>query len=330
MALMLAAMLALAGCSSLPSGDGGPTGPHPDLAEIPDAVPQTLPRSSRGNPASYSVFGKTYYVRDSASGYIATGIASWYGRKFQGRPTSSGEPYDMYAMTAAHKTLPIPTFVRVTNLRNNRQVVVKINDRGPFHDGRIIDLSYAAAWKLGIVNHGSAPVRVEAIVPGSLRTASTSPGAAPASLRAASAAETIPAAYTTSEATDAAGETGEIRGLVNSPANGTGAVGDATTSVLRQAGNTRDPATSASEAPDETRYLQAGAFTDQENARTLADYLRGAGLAQVFVMPPPDGGTYYRVRLGPFEDPVALDAARQRLRALNVPFTSVPAGTASP
>lgn len=178
--LAVAAMVTLAGCSNLPSGGGGPVGPHPDIAQIPNAVPHRLPRSPYGNPPSYSVFGKTYYVLNSAEGYVGTGIASWYGRKFQGQRTSSGEPYDMFAMTAAHKTLPLPTFVRVTNLRNGRQVVVKVNDRGPFHPGRIIDLSYAAAWKLGMLKQGSAPVRVEAIDAVPLRIAQSSTAAAPA------------------------------------------------------------------------------------------------------------------------------------------------------
>ena len=100
------------------------------------------PKSRYGNPESYVVFGKRYYVKDSSKGYVETGIASWYGTKFHGRRTSSGETYDMYAMTAAHKTLPLPTYVEVTNLNNGRSIIVKVNDRGRFHEIRIIDLSY--------------------------------------------------------------------------------------------------------------------------------------------------------------------------------------------
>lgn len=121
------------------------------------------PRSDRGNPSSYEVFGKRYFVLQSGDAYRDTGIASWYGRDFQGSTTSSGERYDMYAFTAAHKTLPIPTWVEVTNRRNGRTVIVKVNDRGPFVDGRIIDLSYAAALQLGMIGDGTAPVFVRAL-----------------------------------------------------------------------------------------------------------------------------------------------------------------------
>ena len=124
------------------------------------------PRSARGNPHSYVVFGKRYYVMDSARGYAERGIASWYGPKFHGEMTSSGERYDMYAMTAAHKTLPLPAYVRVTHLGNGKSVVVRVNDRGPFVDGRIIDLSYAAATRLDMVGPGTAPVEVMVVGPG--------------------------------------------------------------------------------------------------------------------------------------------------------------------
>lgn len=121
--------------------------------------------SQRGNPPFYDVFGKRYYVKESSQGYFGEGIASWYGPKFHGKSTSSGETYDMYAMTAAHKELPIPCYVKVTNVENGRSIVVKVNDRGPFHSGRIIDLSYTAARKLGIVAHGTAKVTVAALPP---------------------------------------------------------------------------------------------------------------------------------------------------------------------
>jgi rare lipoprotein A len=121
------------------------------------------PRSRYGNRSPYTVLGKTYRVLEDTRGYRERGIASWYGNKFHGRPTSSFEPYDMYKFTAAHKTLPLPSFVRVTNLENGRSAVVRVNDRGPFHAGRIIDLSYAAAVKLGIHKRGTAEVEVEAI-----------------------------------------------------------------------------------------------------------------------------------------------------------------------
>jgi rare lipoprotein A len=142
--------------------DGAPARPV-DVSSVPDAVPRDEPRSRYGNPASYEVFGKRYYVMESSRGYHERGIASWYGTKFHGRRTSSGETYDMYTMTAAHKTLPLPTYVEVTNLENGKRTVLKVNDRGPFHDNRIIDLSYAAATKLGIVAKGTGLVEVRAI-----------------------------------------------------------------------------------------------------------------------------------------------------------------------
>jgi rare lipoprotein A len=136
-----------------------------DVNNIPNAVPKYSPRSRSGNPKSYAVFGRRYTVMKSGVGYKKRGIASWYGRKFHGHRTSSGEPYDMHAMTAAHKTLPLPSYVKVTNLKNGRQVIVKINDRGPFHENRIIDLSHTAAVKLGIKATGTGFVEVETISP---------------------------------------------------------------------------------------------------------------------------------------------------------------------
>ena len=128
-------------------------------------IPRAEPKSKYGNPSSYVVFGRRYYVLPSSQGYKEQGIASWYGTKFHGRRTSSGETYDMYAMTAAHKTLPLPTYARVTNKRNGRSIIVRINDRGPFHRNRLIDLSYSAATKLGIITRGTGLVEVIALDP---------------------------------------------------------------------------------------------------------------------------------------------------------------------
>jgi len=136
-----------------------------DVLSIPDAVPRAEPRSARGNPPFYEVFGKRYYVLASAEGHVERGTASWYGPGFHSAATSMGEPYDMYAMTAAHKTLPLPAYAEVTNLRNGRKVVVRINDRGPFVGDRIIDLSYTAAARLDMLLQGTAPVEVRVITP---------------------------------------------------------------------------------------------------------------------------------------------------------------------
>lgn len=145
--------------------DGGPAPGAVDLSGASDAVPKEEPRSKYGNPPSYEVLGKRYYVMRSSEGYKERGIASWYGDKFHGQRTSSGESYDMYAMTAAHKTLPLPTYVLVSNLRNGKSIIVRVNDRGPFHDNRIIDLSYTAAARLDILRGGTGLVEVSAINP---------------------------------------------------------------------------------------------------------------------------------------------------------------------
>jgi rare lipoprotein A len=164
-ALTVSLSLLLGACSGsrvIEQKDGGPDR-HVDLKSIPDAVPRAEAKSRYGNPDSYEVFGKSYRVMDSSSNFVEQGVASWYGNKFHGRRTSSGEPYDMYKMTAAHKHLPLPTYVEVTNLENGRKVVVKVNDRGPFHQNRIIDLSYVAAAKLGIIAKGTGLVEIRAI-----------------------------------------------------------------------------------------------------------------------------------------------------------------------
>jgi len=136
-----------------------------DVSHVVDAVPKVETRSRGGNKSQYEVFGKTYSVMKSSLGYKARGGASWYGKKFHGYLTANGDKYDMYGMSAAHRSLPLPTYVKVTNLANNKQVIVRVNDRGPFHQGRVIDLSYAAASKLDMLNSGTAQVEVEAINP---------------------------------------------------------------------------------------------------------------------------------------------------------------------
>ena len=153
-------------CSVAPERDRAPAGETGDLSSTPDAVPRVEPKSRYGNPHSYVVYGKRYFTLPSARGFVERGVASWYGEKFHGRRTSSGEVYDMYKMTAAHKTLPLPAYVSVRDLSTGREVVVRVNDRGPFLKNRIIDLSYAAATKLGIAGKGTGFVEVRALEPG--------------------------------------------------------------------------------------------------------------------------------------------------------------------
>lgn len=170
--LILLLMVLLTSCSHMKKRDGAPNF-YVDETKVPNATPKAEPLAKYGNMSSYRVFGKRYYTMKSSKHYEQVGTASWYGTQFHEQRTSSGERYDMLGMTAAHKTLPLPTYVEVTNLKNNRTIVVKVNDRGPFATNRIIDLSYVAAKKLGMLGHGTAHVRVKAITPGTYDTPST-------------------------------------------------------------------------------------------------------------------------------------------------------------
>jgi rare lipoprotein A len=156
--------LFLYACVTVPQGNGTQNRSLP-VVDVAKIGPEVERKSRYGNPSCYEVYGKRYHVLPTSRGYSEVGIASWYGREFQNRRTSSGECYDLYKMTAAHKTLPLPTYAKVTNLRNGKQVVVKINDRGPFVKNRLIDLSYAAAKQLGITTKGTERVRVDVIDP---------------------------------------------------------------------------------------------------------------------------------------------------------------------
>jgi len=154
----------LASCTHVRRGDGPPKY-DVDVSHIKNPVPKPEPLAKYGNMSSYKVFGKRYYTMKNANAFEQIGTASWYGTQFHEKRTSSGEPYDMLAMTAAHKTLPLPTYVEVTNLANHRTIIVKVNDRGPFSSNRIIDLSYVAAKKLGMLGRGTAHVKIKALNP---------------------------------------------------------------------------------------------------------------------------------------------------------------------
>jgi rare lipoprotein A len=253
---------------------------------VPDAVPRFEPRSIYGNPPFYDVFGKRYYVMASSVGYVERGVASWYGPGFHKERTSVGEPYDMYGMTAAHKSLPLPAYVRVTNLQNGRSCVVRVNDRGPFVGNRVIDLSYTAAAKLDMLRDGTAMVEVRALQP--LDAASdthltvASVGSTPLATPPAAAPSAAPTvAPLTSEPVAVAPPT-------------------AAPPVIAPA-----PVTSA---PVRTLFVQAGAFAAPANAQRLADQLRGAGYTQVFVRDDLVAGRrLYRVRIGPIPDVPQFD-----------------------
>ncbi|MGI9334397.1 MAG: septal ring lytic transglycosylase RlpA family protein [Gammaproteobacteria bacterium] len=329
LSILLALGILIAGCGGTPTRpgqDGGP-GTSVDVSSVPDAVPRVEPRSRRGNPESYVVFGKRYYVMNDAGGYLERGIASWYGKKFHGRTTSSGEIYDMYAMTAAHKSLPLPTYVQVTNLENQRSVVVKVNDRGPFHSNRIIDLSYTAAAKLDIVRRGTGLVEVRAIDPNvesePLQVAGSA-GAAPG-LIAAARVPTAPAAVEVSP--DEAAIDHEIpvdgAGAAEMAANGLPMpVAVSRRSLVDVAIDTIVPAAEAAQSPAPPHasgpllYLQLGAFAVLANAERLASRVRPLAGDLVNVYEFMNGElTVYRVRVGPLESVASADALSAKLLA---------------
>ncbi len=274
------ALLLLSACSSQVAviKDSGPK-QAVDVAHIPDAVPRHEVRTKAGNKSPYTVLGKTYTVLPDSKGFVEQGIASWYGNKFHGRKTSNGEIYSMYGMTAAHKNLPIPSYVRVTNLDNGRQVVVRVNDRGPFHEGRVIDLTYAAASKLGFVKLGTAPVRVEAVGPGdqSATAQMASVTAAPHQLSAASSSAPTVA-------------------MPKAPA----------------------PKHSAGYQLPANTFLQAGAFSNLSAAENLQARIDALTPLPVSVMPPVND-SLYRVRVGPIDNNLVLMDLRTMLQRHQMP-----------
>jgi len=247
----------------------------PDIDAIPDAVPRAEPLHRFANNP-YSVFGRDYVPLRTLQPYKARGVGSWYGRKFHGQKTSSGEPYDMYGMTAAHPTLPIPSYVRVSNPANGRSVVVRVNDRGPFHAGREIDLSWTAAYKLGYIGQGSTLVEVESVLPGQ-------------SLAAAPPTSGNPGAQSTPPGEVDDDPIAKLAATESEP-------------PLPQVQDTRG------------HFLQLGAFGNRDNADALhARLSRELGeLASKLVVQP--AGKLFRVQLGPWPDAAAAQLAGLRLR----------------
>ncbi|MGH1471738.1 MAG: septal ring lytic transglycosylase RlpA family protein [Cellvibrionaceae bacterium] len=254
--------------------DGAPSESY-SVDHIPDAVPRLEPRTAAGNKSPYTVLGKTYRVMSSSDGFVQKGRASWYGTKFHGRKTSNGEVYDMYGMTAAHKTLPIPTFVRVKNLDNGKEVIVRVNDRGPFHGGRIIDLTYAAAKKLGFQSKGTAPVVVEALDPLMFNSNRSRVG------------------ESERQSGVAIGEQMSIK--------------PAQSSTQHAVTNTEKAAPAPEQAggynlPDNT-YLQAGAFGSENSAKNLVEKIAALTGYPVFITDAVNSAQQlFRVRIGPFKD----------------------------
>ncbi len=266
--------------------DAGPGGAPPDLSKIPEPVPRAEPRSVYGNKSPYEVLGQTYAVLPSARGYVERGIASWYGNKFHGYTTSNFEKYDMYAYSAAHKTLPLPSYARVTNLENGASVIVRVNDRGPFAENRIIDLSYVAALKLGIWQKGTGMVEVRAIDPDRPELPRTQQAAAPLPLREPARS--------------------------HAPATAVAAANPATNV---------DPAAASAPANGHKAalYLQVGAYADRANAERAAATLRNARLGEVRIVESSvNGRAIQRVRLGPIRDVEAMDSLTPQVRALGL------------
>lgn len=264
-----------------------PTERPPPPDSVPDVVPRNEPRSRNGNPPFYDVMGKRYFVLSSGVGYVERGVASWYGPGFHKVRTSTGEPYDMYGMTAAHKTLPLPAYVRVTNLQNGRSIVVRVNDRGPFVGNRIIDLSYTAAAKLDMLRNGTAMVEVRSLEPPSAGEPFNAPIAAPLSASPiTAAAEAVPPASPSPTLPEPS---------PSAPTSPPEAVSDA--------------GGAASTVPvPRALFIQAGAFSDPQNAARLTQKLRGGGYGKVFVRDNQIAGRrMYRVRIGPVPSVAEFD-----------------------
>ena len=248
-----------------------------------------------GNPPSYEVFGKRYKVRASSDGYNERGIASWYGRPFHGRPTSSGEMYDMHDMTAAHTSLPLPTWVEVTNLSNGKKVVVKVNDRGPFVANRVIDLSYAAAEALDIVRTGIARVEIRAL-----------------DARPPETTARAPATTTRRSSERARVSTADARVATPKPVDAPSALPKPPREALAQAAPQPPPLAQA-----ERLFAQAGKFKERADAAELVTELKTQGLVNAFIVTE-DGrrNSVHRVRVGPLNDAAEVERMSDRLRDL--------------
>lgn len=285
----------------------------PNVACIPEPDVVDLPRSAIGNKSPYVVLGKSYQVLDRPKGYAEKGTASYYGAKFHGRLTSNREVYDMYAFTAAHKTLPLPSFARVTNLDNGESVIVRVNDRGPFHDGRVIDLSYAAAVRLGITQRGTGNVEVRALTPGEDNLLADKPSRR--ERRAAEAAATVAvAAATPPAAVRRASDMDKLVGALPAPAATQAATleaGPVTVSALPAAAPVVAAARPAvvpvpvAAAPSPSLQQQVGnvllqvaSFASRENATKALGQLSSAGIVGASISDIVSGGrTLWRLRV---------------------------------
>lgn len=287
--------------------DGPGDAPPEGLLDMPDAEPKVEPYARRGNKP-YTVFGKTYTPITDERPFKQRGVGSWYGKKFHGQKTSSGEPYDMYKMTAAHPTLPIPSYARVTNLANGRQVVVRVNDRGPFHAGRIIDLSYTAALKLGYLGKGSSELEVERILHEDiLRMANNRNEQPQRSGDAAPAPDILPADAAAQSAAQPASSP-----IVAMPVNLGGPEAPRVLAEPQAAAPVVVPSPPA--VSGQGYYLQLGAFIQAANAEAARTRLSKDTAIALPPLEVVEYGMYYRVYSGPFVSRDEADAAARRLQ----------------
>ena len=305
LALLILVLLAISACSSQrkPAADGPPDVSQPESNLPADQVPRQEPLSKYGNPPSYVVFGKTYHTLPSSQGFVQRGIASWYGKKFHGRRTSSGEPYDMFGMTAAHTQLPLPTYVQVTNLKNGKQVVLRVNDRGPFHGNRIIDLSYSAATKLDIVREGTGLVEVRALDPSNYHLANNqtldvdAPGTAEEVENNSESVTVLDVAEINSTTTEKTVEDVE------------------TVAVSLESDSISD---SISEKAPQV-FVQVGAFGNHENAMQLQHQLSGLNLGEVSISSiTQNSKQLHRVRIGPLATVQSADDTVAELNSMGL------------
>jgi len=330
-AVALAVAAVVAGCASGPphGADGPGANPPADLASVPDAEPRVEPIRSGGPNKPYQVLGRDYVPVTRDAPFSERGLASWYGAKFHGRRTASGEVYDMYAMTAAHPTLPIPSYARIRNPANGREVLVRVNDRGPFHPGRIVDLSYTAALKLDLLR-GVAPVELERITFDDIRTGAWRGSAAATRLAAApaqgdGAAPTVPATPATNPNASPATASSNVATVSTVPiaAAAPPAVPLPAQEVALVAATPASPAAAPALGTGTTMpaargfWLQLGAFRERDGAESFrrrvgADADAGwlAPMLAVFA-----DTSLFRVQAGPFTSRDEAEGAALRLRA---------------
>ena len=276
------------------NGDAYPVEP-PDVSTVPDAEPRIEAPSRAGNRSTYEVWGETYHVMPDSNGYAKQGTASWYGEKFHGYATSNGEIYDMYKMSAAHRSLPLPTFARVTSLDSGQSVIVRVNDRGPFHSDREIDLSYAAAARLGILDNGTGRVRVEAVDPERwLAERGRAPANAVPAARAPAAQPTaVASAAPASVAAQSIPVTSQAAPVAQVAASSAGSESGAAGAI----------------------YLQIAALGSAEGAQQLQQRLKNELPHEVRVM---SDASVHRVQVGPVR-PAQETQAREELRQAGFP-----------